>query len=106
MGKSSAIANLAIASAPFVVAFVFALGMLFVGFTGVINSVFLAAAASIAGIVMLVVAKLPSIRAGHWFTFGPGGLPPRQRRVYLSAWGFITAAVLLWVSIIPFLSHR
>ena len=50
--------------------------------------------ASLFGVGLLVAAKLPAFRAGRWTSFGPSGLPARNRRLYFGAWALIIIAFI------------
>jgi hypothetical protein len=49
------------------------------------------------GVVLLFMARLPLYRERRFFTFGPGALDQRHRRLYRWAYGFIAAGVVLMV---------
>lgn len=98
MGKSSALLNLVILLFPL------ALGICFVmvATLGLFSSAMLAFVVSVGGVALLIAAKLPAFRSGHWVSFGPRGLPARSRAIYFAAWGFISVAFLLWVGMLSF----
>lgn len=98
MGKSSAVVNLIF------VLFPLALGacVVVVATLGLFSSAVAAFFASACGIALLAAAKLPAFRSGRWISFGPEGLPARNRTAYFVAWSFILAALLLWVGILSF----
>ena len=98
MGKSGALINLLVALGPL------ALGACFVVVSamGLVSSAVTASVASLFGVGLLVAAKLPAFRAGRWTSFGPSGLPARNRRLYFGAWALIIIAFLLWIGIASF----
>jgi hypothetical protein len=49
------------------------------------------------GIVLLFIARLPLYRQHRFFTFGPGGLDQKHRRVYEWAYVFIICSAALLV---------
>lgn len=99
MGKSSTLINLAFALFPLVLGGCFVA----VAILGPISSGMVALAASVCGVVLLAVAKLPAFRAGRWVSFGPQGLSSRSRAAYFAGWGLIVVAILLGVGILPFI---
>lgn len=100
MGKSSALVNLT------VVLFPLLLGIFFIVATtlGTFSSVMVAIVASICGVALLAAAKLPAFRDGRWVSFGPQGLPSRNRVIYVVAWSIILVALLLWIGILLFVT--
>ena len=102
MGKSGAIANIIVGLGPLIMA----LSILFVTVIGAVPSAVLAIIASICGVCLLVIAKLPVWKSGKFVTFGTRGLSPKGRRLYFWAWGFIVLAFMLWFGNLPSLySH-
>lgn len=51
------------------------------------------------GIVLLFIARLPLYRQRRFFTFGPGALDKRHRRIYLGAYCFIVTSAALLLAI-------
>lgn len=99
MGKTSGLVNLALVIAPFVVGLLLWASFSFLNLIGVPAAVVLAACASIVGFVLLVLAKLPNFRAGHWLSFGPPAIGRRSRYLYFAGWAMVLMAVLLWLSL-------
>jgi hypothetical protein len=52
---------------------------------------------SIAGVVLLFLAKLPLYRHGKFFTVGPAALPESHKRIYRVAWRFIAAGLVIMI---------
>lgn len=100
MGKSSVLVNLAVVLLPL------SLGIFFLvaSILGAFSSVMVAIATSTCGVALLVAAKLPAFRSGRWVSFGPRGLPSRSRVIYFLAWSIIWVALLLWISILLFVT--
>lgn len=47
------------------------------------------------GVVLLFVARLPLYRQRRFFTFGPGSLDEKHRRIYCWAYRFIGTSIVL-----------
>ena len=50
---------------------------------------------AVAGIVILFFARLPLYRQGKLWTFGPSGLPEKNRKLYQMAYWFIGVSVFI-----------
>ena len=50
-------------------------------------------------LVLLLLAKLPILRAGSFFTFGPSPLPKHGRLLYYLSYGVLFMAVCAWVAL-------
>ena len=64
-------------------------------FVGIPSSelVLFAVSFSIAAVVLLFWAKLPILRTGRFFTFGPGELPKQRRPWYFVSYGMLFIAL-------------
>jgi hypothetical protein len=62
-----------------------------------------AVAASIVGVVLLFLARLPLYRQRQFFTFGPRLLDASHRRLYWLAYIFVAVSVFLLLSLLAVL---
>ena len=50
-------------------------------------------------LVLLLSAKLPILRIGRFFTFGPSPLPKHGRLLYYLSYGMLFMALCAWVAL-------
>jgi len=68
---------------------------------GGVLSVFLAAvAAGVVGVALLFFARLPLYRSGLFFSFGPGSLDARHRKLYRRAYGLVAVSVFVMLALL------
>lgn len=95
MGKTSALTNLLLLIGPAVLSLLLWASITFVAGVGLLPSVSLAILSSVSGLALLIAAKLPSFRAGRWFSFGPNRLGKRERAMYFGGWSLVMLSVFL-----------
>ena len=91
MGRSSALWNLVLGLAPFVLG----LAVIFAASMGTGGALLVASALAVASVGCMLVAKLPAFRAGRWFTFGPHSVPQSRRWLWWASWLALAIAVVL-----------
>jgi hypothetical protein len=52
------------------------------------------------GAALLLIARIPAYRLGHFFNFGPGSCPGIYRKIYFAAYVFIVPSIALLISTI------
>jgi len=95
MGKTSALTNLLLLIGPAVLSLLLWVSISFVAGVGLLPSVSLAVLSSVGGLALLIAAKLPSFRAGSWYSFGPNRPGKRERAMYFAGWSLVMLSVFL-----------
>lgn len=101
MGKSGAIANVLIVLSPVILGVSLSL-LVAIPIGGLL---FVAVAAAVFGLILLLVSKWPNLRAGNLFSLGPSAERPVFRRCYFSAYGCIALSVSSFVALSLSLSY-